>query len=209
MGPLSAAKGYDCITSISNIEERNPVFDSLWALNIPTKLACFIWLLVKGRILSWEQIQSRGYHGPSRCILCERNCEDILHLFLVCPFTVKIFSHFAARYGFSVPLFNSVQSFLVHWFSTTARSAAFRYLPLFAFWCIWLLRNKCIFENWKPSVHSLISRVKSYQNLYPVPQKSLKKRIIGPKPQKVFPCGFFDGAAAGNIGGAGFCDLPK
>ena len=42
VGPLSAVKGYDCITLISNLEERNPVFDSLWALNIPTKLACFI-----------------------------------------------------------------------------------------------------------------------------------------------------------------------
>ena len=133
MGTISAAKGYDCISSICNSEDRNPVIDILWTLNIPTKIAYFIWLLEKGRILTWEQLQSRGFHGPSRCILCERNCEDIMHLFLVCPFTVNIFSYFAARYGFSVPPFNSVQSFLAHWLNNTARSTAFRYLPLFAF----------------------------------------------------------------------------
>ena len=139
VGPLTAAKGYDCIILNSCLEERNPVIDSLWTLNIPTKIACFIWLLVKGRILTWEQLQSRGFHGPSRCVLCERNSENILHLFLVCPFTVNIFSYFATRYGFSFPLFSSVQSFLVHWFSTTARSIVFRYFPLFTFWSIWLL----------------------------------------------------------------------
>ena len=41
-------------------------------------------------------------------------------------------------------------------------------------------------------------------NLYLVPQKIQKKRIIGPKPLKVFPCEFFDGAVAKHLGGAGF-----
>ena len=77
VGPLTAAKGYECIISNSSLEVRNPVTDSLWTLNIPTKIAYFIWLLNKGRILTWEQLQSRGFHGPSRCVLCERILEDI------------------------------------------------------------------------------------------------------------------------------------
>ena len=123
---------------------------------------------------------------------------------MVCPFTISIFSHFAAWYGFSIPLFNSIPSFLAHWFNTTAHSATFRHLSLFTFWCIWILRNKCLFENWKPVVHALISRVERFLNLYPTPQKIHKLRNIGPSPLKVFPCGFFDGAAAENIGGTCF-----
>ena len=46
--------------------------------------------------------------------------------------------------------------------------------------------------------------IESFLNLYPVPHKSQKIRNFGPKPQKVFPCAFFDGAAAKKIGGAGF-----
>ena len=34
--------------------------------------------------------------------------------------------------------------------------------------------------------------------------KIQKTRIIGPKPDWVFPCGFFYGASAANIGGSGF-----
>ena len=43
--------------------------------------------------------------------------------------------------------------------------------------------------------------------MYPVPKKKKKSRIIGPGPKIDYPCGFFDGAAAGNIGGAGFVIL--
>ena len=42
------------------------------------------------------------------------------------------------------------------------------------------------------------------KHLYYVPKKKKKIRCIGSFPQLTFPCGFFDGAAAGNLGGAGF-----
>lgn len=193
-----------CISSSSILEARNPVMNILWTLNIPWKITCFIWLLEKGKILTWEQLQTHGFHGPSRCVLCEKNIEDIHHLFLVCRFTVNIFSYFAARYGFSYTISNSIPSFLMHWYSITECLAFFRQVPLFIFRCIWTIRNKCLLENWKPSFLSLISRVESFLNLYPVPQKIKIKQIIGPKPLKVFPCAFFDGAAANHLGGAGF-----
>ena len=41
-------------------------------------------------------------------------------------------------------------------------------------------------------------------HLYPVPQKNQRIRNIGSSPLINYPCVFFDGAAAGNIGGAGF-----
>ena len=99
---------------------------------------------------------------------------------------------------------NSVIASLEHWFSSVDRSATFRQLPLFIFWCIWITRNLCHFENVKPSLHSLISRVESLLNLYLVKQRVQKFRAIGPKPLKKFPCAFFDGAATNNLGGAGF-----
>ena len=40
--------------------------------------------------------------------------------------------------------------------------------------------------------------------LYPIPQKKQRIRNIGLSPMMKYPCGFFDGAAAGNIGGVGF-----
>ena len=41
-------------------------------------------------------------------------------------------------------------------------------------------------------------------HLYPIEKKKIKLRIVGPGPTLVYPCGFFDGAAADYKGGAGF-----
>ena len=115
-----------------------------------------------------------------------------------------ILTHFTTKFGFSFPFYDSVSSFLVQWFSSSVRSAPFRYLPLFIFWSIWLLRNNCFFENRKPAFSALISRVEGFLNSYPNPIKIQKNWNIGSKPLKAYPCGFFDGASTENIGGLGF-----
>ena len=115
MGPISAAKGYDSLSQINNSGEHNLVLNTLWTLKIPSKLICFYWLLVNERILTWDHLQSCGFSGPSRCVLCERNCEDIIHLFLLCPFSVKIFTHFSVSMGFPLPPLSSVQFVGTKW----------------------------------------------------------------------------------------------
>ena len=67
-----------------------------------------------------------------------------------------------------------------------------------------LLRNRCIFENRKPTFPTLITRIEGFLNSHPAPLKTEKVQDIGPNPSLAFPCGFFDGAAAENIGGSGF-----
>ena len=38
----------------------------------------------------------------------------------------------------------------------------------------------------------------------PIAKKRKKSRVLGPSPKLDYPCGFFDGASAKNIGGTGF-----
>ena len=66
------------------------------------------------------------------------------------------------------------------------------------------MRNSCIFYDKKVSVSSIIHQVEFLFHLYPIPKLKKKIRCIGIKPQIFYPCGFFDGAVAGNIGGVGF-----
>ena len=167
-------------------------------------LICFIWLLARDRILTWDHLQHKGFQGPGRCSLCKMSIEDIPHLFLTCPFSVAVFAHYAAKFRFTWPKNSTVSSLVIHWYNSPLRSASFRFLPLFIFWGIWLLRNQCLFEDKIPVFHALISRIDHFLITYPAPVKIQKIREIGPKPGWVFPCGFLDGASAGNIGGLGF-----
>ena len=43
-------------------------------------MAAFSWLLLKRHNLTWDNIQTRGINGPSRCCMCEENNESINHL---------------------------------------------------------------------------------------------------------------------------------
>ena len=65
-------------------------------------------------------------------------------------------------------------------------------------------RNRCIFYNKLASIYALLKQIDDLMHLYPVSKKKKKTRVIGSGPMIGYPCGFFDGAAAGNLGGAGF-----
>ena len=55
-------------------------------------------------------------------------------------------------------------------------------------------------------VISLIHQIAYFSQMYcPSVIKVKKSRNLGPGPTLVYPCGFFDGASAKNVGGVGFC----
>ena len=100
-----------------------------------------------------------------------------------------------------------VSYFLEQWFINTPVNSVSRYLPLFYFWCIWKQRNRCIFDNNLAIVFVLRKQINDLLLMCPVPNKKKKSRVIGLGPKIDYPCGFFDGATAGNTGGGGFVIL--
>ena len=62
IGPLSAAEGYSCVISNSCSELNDKVLKILWTLTIPLKIKCFTWLMIFQKILTWDQLQTRGYN---------------------------------------------------------------------------------------------------------------------------------------------------
>ena len=56
------------------------------------------------------------------------------------------------------------------------------------------------------SILSIIQQIGYLSQMYGPPVKKRKKtRVLGPGPNLVYPCGFFDGALANNIGGVSIC----
>ena len=73
-------------------------------------------------------------------------------------------------------------------------------------WAIWKARNIFIFEGKKLCVLSLIHQIAYSSQMYQPPSiKAKNPRAFGSGHVLVYPCGFFDGAYASNIGGVGFC----
>jgi len=58
----------------------------VWRTEALPKINFFIWLLLKGKILTAENLIKRGINGPSRCPNCCNAEETMHHLFVECPF---------------------------------------------------------------------------------------------------------------------------
>ena len=115
-----------------------------------------------------------------------------------------IFEHFGSRSLHKNSMGIYVRQYLDRWFSVHSTDFSHLYLPLFIFWAIWKQRNKCIFEGSTPSVYGILKQAEILSHSFSVPVKKLKHRSIGMSPMIQFPCGFFDGAATKDKGGAGF-----
>ena len=78
-------------------------------------------------------------------------------------------------------------------------------MPFFIIWNIWKARNHLCVEDQEPSLNRLLFII--YDDFLTFkPPLILKHRIrnIGKSPTLVYPLIFFDGAAAKDLGGAGF-----
>ena len=88
-------KGTFSIKEVYNIRIRNQIeeeetWKKIWTLNLWPKVGLFTWLLVKGRILTCENLRKRGVQGPSQCYMCFQAKETMSHLLDNCPFVAAI-----------------------------------------------------------------------------------------------------------------------
>lgn len=56
----------------------------LWKWNTPRKIVVFIWLCLRNKLLTWDNLCNRGWGGPNWCILCREVEVTIHHLFVSC-----------------------------------------------------------------------------------------------------------------------------
>jgi hypothetical protein len=81
---------YWAIVSTRNLRKVGILRQSIWKSNIQLKIKLFIWLAAKGKILTWDTLQTRGWEGPGCFYFCKQDSENIYHLFLQCPFTKSV-----------------------------------------------------------------------------------------------------------------------
>ena len=67
-------------------EEEDKDWKQLWRNKWWPKVIIFAWLVGKGRILTWDKLQKRGFQGPPRCSLCKQEEETQEHLLNSCPY---------------------------------------------------------------------------------------------------------------------------
>ena len=69
-GTISAKCAYDCIVHSFSHPVGSRIYLLLWNNDLPDKIGCFIWLDIGNKLLTWDNLQKRGWSGPGICALC-------------------------------------------------------------------------------------------------------------------------------------------
>jgi hypothetical protein len=64
----------------------------IWKIKGPPKGILFFWLILKGKVLTWDHLQRLGRHGLGVCVLCKGVEETIPHIFRSCPYTYQVWN---------------------------------------------------------------------------------------------------------------------
>lgn len=117
----------------------------IWNKAIPSKVSCFMWLALHGKIPVFEVLRNK--HVIS-CIWCQRQPEMIHHLLLHCGWTHRIWRKFFSWWHHVWVLPFSLEQFAQDWFEGMEFKTR-KFWALIgpcAIWEIWKARNEAIFN---------------------------------------------------------------
>ena len=132
----------------------------IWYPHCLLKQRLYFWLVIQNRILTEGNLMKRGYHGPSRCIMCKGVEELVSHLFILCPFSRTIWSQLLYELNCHLKWEgSSVEDVVAVWFSISDKKL--KTIPVRIFWGIWIHHNKTIFEGIQVNSQVVIYKIKA------------------------------------------------
>jgi len=85
-GVFKVKLGYEKLQGYLSLQDW-PLQKSVWKTESLHEINFFMWTMLKGNILTTDNLKRKGIHGPSICPLCCNNEETIQHLFVSCKIT--------------------------------------------------------------------------------------------------------------------------
>ena len=134
-------------------QEKEEKWTKIWRGNWWPKIAAFCWLVIKRRILTWDNIQKRGLAGPSRCSLCKKSNETINHLLDECSIASNIWDKGSRLFKNNSRKEGRPNITIAEWpkkrFKNKILNRIWELYPRFMVWEIWKTSNQFFLENMK------------------------------------------------------------
>lgn len=74
----------------TSMPNSNLVWKSIWKLNVPAKICCFLWKALHRALATMAELFKRRSAPTSACPLCLQHDETIEHLLLLCPWVEAV-----------------------------------------------------------------------------------------------------------------------
>ena len=127
--------------------------NTLWSVTLPRKIGCFLWLVLRNKVLTWDNLQKRGKYGPGICSMCFSNEETVIHLFSRCMVWKSVLDLICDQFQLTTPpCADTIAVFMDYWDATYPRHFVLYYIPHHMMWAIWKAQNHAIFYGKKKTV---------------------------------------------------------
>eukprot|EP00253_Pinus_taeda_P016597 PITA_16597 len=134
-----------------NHNDKDQLWSNIWQSKLWPKVSTFLWLLSKKRILTWDNLQRRGFIEPSRCANCSLQSETILHLMETCPLATQLWNQIDRCNQRLGNRQGDIANLLRTWpklpYQSPLLNALWTLIPGFLYWTLWKERNNRVFNN--------------------------------------------------------------
>jgi len=140
---------------------------SIWKVNVPSRVAFFVWTATLGKSLTLDNLRKRNIIVMDWCSICKSVGESIDHLFLHCMMATELWRALLQWFGVEWVMPKSVKDMLGSWRGQKGNRTSlqiWRMAPLCLMWCIWRERNARCFEDCETDLSNL--KRKMFQMLF-------------------------------------------
>lgn len=144
--------------------QKCDIWQHIWHSNLWPKITFFLWQILHHNILTWDNLQKRGFEGPGYCCLCGQPPETIQQLLIRCAFSTHLWNEAAKNFQRTNLDQDSITKTLENWtqypYHNNILNRIWQLTPSFLLWHTWKERNNKIFRETSKSAEQVWERLK-------------------------------------------------
>jgi zinc-binding in reverse transcriptase len=121
-------------------------YEVMWKSHIPFKIQIFLWLVRKNKIITWVNLQKKGWKGCITCLFCDKE-ENADHLFVQCPYVNSIWQWLTQYNNFIFVGMTLEDIWLLDAVIPFKNMIVVEMIRSVVMWTIWLEKNRIYFQN--------------------------------------------------------------
>ena len=88
-GKYTTAASYQLLVDATN-HDNTDLWKSIWATKSLPKIDFFTWTTLHDKIITGDDLQRKGWEGPTRCPFCLSHEENKEHILISCEYAQSV-----------------------------------------------------------------------------------------------------------------------
>jgi hypothetical protein len=136
----------------------------LWKSWAQPKCKMFLWLAIRNKCWTADNLEKRGLSHLETCPLCDQGDETIQHLLTSCVVARQFWYHLITPFGLVHLTPRTDEASFADWWRRASKGIqkdkrkGFNSAIILGAWSIWLQRNRTVFDGDRPTVRKVQQR---------------------------------------------------